>query len=101
MEDDANAIGSTTTMKCCNRHKHTMSLDCIHLGSNPHKSTNYKSNIKSIILGYIHGSGTGNLDAMVVLLDLPNGRTLTRSFSRHEAIVRTGSCSSYGTKNQQ
>ena len=35
----------------------------------------------------MNGSGAGNLDAMAVLLDLPNGRNLSRSFSRHQEIV--------------
>ena len=48
---------------------------------------NYESNVKSILHGYTNGLSAGNLDAMAVLLDLPNGRNFTRAFSRHQEFV--------------
>ena len=54
---------------------------------------NYESNVKSIILVYMNGTGAGNPNAMRVLLDLPNGRNLNRSVSRHQYIVGESICS--------
>ena len=74
-------------MKCCNGHHTTISPKKTHLTNTEHRFLNYESNVKSILLGYMNGSGAGNLDAMAVLLDLPNGRNFTRSFSRHQEFV--------------
>ena len=43
-------------------------------------------NGKSVVLGYMNGVGGDDLDAMAVLLDLPNGRKLTGNFSRHQEV---------------
>ena len=47
----------------------------------------YEANVKLIILGYMNGAGGDSLDVLGVLLGLPNGRNLTRSFSRHQEVV--------------
>jgi len=47
----------------------------------------YDMNVKSIVLGYMNWVGDGDLHAMAVLLDLTNGRKLTRNFSCYQQVV--------------
>jgi len=72
-----------------NLHKASME----QLGKSQHRYMNYKSKIKSIILGYMNGLGANNLHSMAVLLDLSNERNINRSFTRHQEIVREAICS--------
>ena len=87
VDDTHIGISSSTKLSCCHNHNNYISPNKTHQGNNRKRFMEYDANAKSIILGYMNGVGGTNLDAMAVLLDLPNGRNLTRNFSRHQEIV--------------
>ena len=80
-------MGSITKMKCCNKYQTAISPTNTHQDSHGCRFMDYDMNVKCIVLGYTHGVGGGDLDAMAVLFDLHNGRNLTRNFSRHQEVA--------------